>query len=304
MPLSAEDRLNLQLQGEYEGVVVSQVGGLRGVSTAGLQVVSLAGNRFSGVLFPGGLPGTGWRQGVTFRSTGSRESSDRLEMRGEALVIRVTPAAATVHDERGTLLAQLDRVRRRSSTMGLAAPPSARVLFDGTSTAAFRNGRIDSDGHLMVGTELVDLHQNFAMHAEFRIPYMPEKAEQARGNSGIYLQSRYEVQILDSFGLPRAFNECGSLYRQRTPEINMCLPPTAWQTYDLRFRSPIFNQQGQKLENARLTVWHNGVLVQDNIEVLTKTGAGQPEGPGLLPIRFQDHGDPVVFRNVWILDQP
>jgi hypothetical protein len=142
---------------------------------------------------------------------------------------------------------------------------------------------------------------DFTLHAEFRIPLMPEANSQARGNSGLYLQRRYEVQILDSFGLEAAANECGSLYRQRSPDVNVCLPPGAWQTFDIEFRAARYNEAGEKSENARITVRQNGIKVHDDVELPNKTGAGQPEGPQPLPIWFQDHGDPVRFRNVWMI---
>ena len=131
---------------------------------------------------------------------------------------------------------------------------------------------------------------------------MPTARGQARGNSGVYIQRRYEVQILDSFGLEGVFNECGALYRQTPPDLNMCLPPLAWQTYDIWFTPPRFAADGKtKLANARITVLHNGVPVHWHREITAKTGGGQQEGPEPLPIQLQDHGNPVMFRNIWIV---
>ena len=132
---------------------------------------------------------------------------------------------------------------------------------------------------------------------------MPHSQGQARGNSGCYLQSRYEVQILDSFALIAQFNDCSSLYRFKAPDVNMCFPPLQWQTYDIVFTAPRWAADGTKVTNARITVWHNGVKTQDDVELPNKTGAGKPEEPTLLPLRFQDHGDPVVFRNIWVIDR-
>ena len=160
---------------------------------------------------------------------------------------------------------------------------------------------ITEDGLLQEGPMTKRQVRDFNLHAEFRIPLMPEADSQARGNSGLYLQRRYEVQILDSFGLEGTTNECGSLYRQRRPDVNACLPPLAWQTYDIEFRAARYNNAGQKTENARITLRHNGIVVHDDVELSNKTGAGQPEGPGPMPIWFQDHGDPVRFRNVWMV---
>ena len=140
------------------------------------------------------------------------------------------------------------------------------------------------------------------MHAEFRLPYMPHARGQNRSNSGFYLLSSYEVQVLDSFGLEGIKNECGALYRYKQPDINMCLPPLQWQTYDITFRSPTFDAAGNKLCNARITVLHNGVAVHNNFEVERKTGAGKPESPAPRPIKLQDHSNPVRYRNIWLID--
>jgi hypothetical protein len=145
---------------------------------------------------------------------------------------------------------------------------------------------------------------DFRLHLEFRTPYMPAARGQGRGNSGVYIQQRYEVQILDSFGLVGEFNECGSLYRQTPPDLNMCLPPLAWQTYDIVFTAARFDPETKaKTAPARITVFHNGVAVHDDRAIASKTGAGQPEAPTPNPILFQNHSDPVRFRNVWFVER-
>jgi hypothetical protein len=118
----------------------------------------------------------------------------------------------------------------------------------------------------------------------------------------VYIQQRYEVQILDSFGLEGIENECGGLYRQTRPDLNMCLPPLAWQTYDIWFTPPQFAEDGKtKTANAHITVLHNGVAIHRHREVTAKTGGGKAEGPDPLPINLQDHGNPVMFRNIWLV---
>jgi hypothetical protein len=117
------------------------------------------------------------------------------------------------------------------------------------------------------------------------------------------LQSRYECQILDSFALDPLFNGLGSLYRFRAPELNMSFPPLVWQTYDVQFTAPRWSSDGSKLRDAHITSWINGVKVQDDIPLPDKTGAGKQEEPLLLTTRFQDHGDPVRFRNIWLVDR-
>mgnify|MGYP001209492524 CR=1 FL=1 len=139
------------------------------------------------------------------------------------------------------------------------------------------------------------------LHIEFRTPFMPEARGQGRGNSGVYLQGRYEVQVLDSYGLEGLDNECGGIYKVARPRVNMCAPPLRWQTYDIDFRAPVFDAQGAKTANARITVRHNGVPIHENVELPGATGGGEAanlERPG--PLLLQDHGNPVQFRNIWV----
>ena len=131
----------------------------------------------------------------------------------------------------------------------------------------------------------------------------PNVKGQGRGNSGVYIQRRYEVQILDSYGLPRKNNECGSIYKTRAPDKNVCKKPGEWQSYDITFRAARFDGEGKnakKVKNARITVRHNGVMIHDDVDVPNKTGAGRPEGPEPGPILLQEHGNKVEFRNIWI----
>ena len=145
--------------------------------------------------------------------------------------------------------------------------------------------------------------KDFQLHLEFQTPYMPYARDQARGNSGVYIQRRYEVQILDSFGLPPVFDGCGALYRQQSPELNMSFPPLAWQTYDIYFTAARWDPEGNKTSDAQITVMHNGVPVHRRYSITAKTGAGQPETSYDGPLLFQDHGNPVQFRNVWLVSR-
>ena len=268
----------------------------------GLQVVALGNSSFSGLLYPGGLPGAGWAGTTKIPLTGTREKQS-LSLKGEHVEVtwnNYDSLGRLIQD--GTETGAVSRTKRKSPSLGLTAPQGGTVLFDGTNTDHFVNGRITDDGLLMEGSDFKKGYQNFRLHLEFRLPYMPLARGQARGNSGVYLQSRYEVQILDSFGLEGVFNECGALYRYIPPKVNMCFPPLTWQTYDIDFQSALFDETGKKIRNLRLTVWHNGVKVHDAIDVERKTGAGKPEGAMALPIRLQNHKDPVRFRNIWIVD--
>jgi hypothetical protein len=139
------------------------------------------------------------------------------------------------------------------------------------------------------------------MHLEFKTPQMPAKVKgQGRGNSGVYIQRRYELQILDSYGLERQYNDCASMYKTKPPDKNVCRMPQRWQSYDIIFHAAKFDGN-RKIKNARITVWHNGILVHNDFKIPNKTGAGQPEGPEPRPILLQDHGNEVSFRNIWIV---
>ena len=141
------------------------------------------------------------------------------------------------------------------------------------------------------------------MHVEFLIPFKPTARGQARGNSGVYLQDRYEVQVLDSFGLKGENNECGGIYSKIKPRLNACFPPLSWQTYDIDFQAARFDAEGKKIKDAIATVRHNGILVHDHVDIPGSTGGGQKETAEPGPIQLQGHGNPVFFKNIWIVEQ-
>lgn len=143
---------------------------------------------------------------------------------------------------------------------------------------------------------------HFKLHLEFRTPFMPDARGQGRGNSGVYLLGRYEVQVLDSYGLEGEDNECGGIYKVARPRVNMCAPPMQWQSYDMTFHAPQFDG-GRKTANARLTVVHNGVIIHRDLEVPGPTFGGastdEVKQGGIL---LQDHGNPVQYRNIWLTE--
>ncbi len=195
--------------------------------------------------------------------------------------------------------------------------PHAVTLFDGSSLRDWvhRNGQaatwrvengimevVPGSGDIMTTTLLTD----FYLHVEFRCPLMPDAKGQARANSGVYLQGRYEIQILDSYGVATPGNaDCGAIYKQFAPLVNACRPAPEWQSYDMIFRSA--RRQGEApVEPARATVLQNGQVIHNNVQLRGPTPGGldDREGePG--PILLQDHRDRVAFRNVWVvpLDQ-
>lgn len=196
-------------------------------------------------------------------------------------------------------------------------PPSgAIVLFDGKDFSKWlkRDGKSEvkwtlRDGGVMEGVkghgDIITKEKfdgKFKLHVEFRIPYEPTEKGQGRGNSGVYVQGRYEVQILDSYGLKSQNNDCGAIYGVAAPKVNACKAPTIWQTYDIEYTSPKY-ENGKKTEPARMTVYQNGVKIQDDVPIpvdnTTAGMGGDPSTPG--PIMLQDHGHPVQFRNIWLV---
>lgn len=292
-PQEAED---FQLQGEYKGTVT-----LDGVEQDfGVQLVAGGDRQFDAVAYPGGLPGEGWDGGSKIKAEGERtgetiefDSGGTAELQDGELV---------VHGADGQLIGRLKNVHRKSRTLEMPPPPGAVVLFDGSSAEAFENGRMTDDGLLRQGVTSHEMFQDFRLHLEFRTPFMPAARGQGRGNSGAYMQGRYEVQILDSFGLEGRDNECGGIYEVKPPDVNMAYPPLSWQTYDVEFTAAQYDENSKKTSDARMTVRHNGVLIHNDVSIPGPTrGSTVPAGPQPGPLYLQEHGSPVHFRNIWIL---
>jgi hypothetical protein len=193
-------------------------------------------------------------------------------------------------------------------------PQNAIVLFDGKDLSKWASRKDGSEAKWkLVGDRAMEVNgtgdivtkdkfQDFTLHVEFMTPSMPDKHGQARGNSGVYLQDRYEVQVLDSFGLESKDDDCGAVYKEKAPAVNACKPPEQWQTYDITFKAAKFDASGKKVEGPHVTVIQNGQKIIDNFECTGPTGAGAPEGAEPGPIRLQDHGgNPVRYRNIWIV---
>jgi hypothetical protein len=191
---------------------------------------------------------------------------------------------------------------RHSSTEGAKAPAGATVLFDGTSAEKFVHGILSNDKNLIADATTKQGFGDYTLHLEFCLSYMPEARGQARSNSGLYLHDCYEIQVLDSFGLEGKDNECGGFYQLRKPDVNMCFPPLTWQTYDVDFTAPKF-QDGKKIANAKVVVKHNGVVIHPEFELANNTPGRQGEGPAPRPFYLQGHGNKPVFRNIWVVEK-
>lgn len=274
------------IQGEYTGKL--------GDSKVGVQLIAEGLGKFAVVYYPGGLPGDGF----------SGDKVTRIKGTADAEKVTLPEMSATLKDgkmafKNGTL----SKVERKSLTLGAAAPKGAAVLFDGKNGDAFDKSVLDGDT-LCQGINSKQKFQSFQLHIEFKIPFMPEARGQGRGNSGCYLQSRYECQMLDSFGLEGETDECGGFYKIKTPDFNMAYPPLAWQTYDIDFTAATYDASGKKTANAKAEVKHNGVLIHKGIALPNATTASPlGEGPEPGPLHLQDHGNPVRYRNIWVMEK-
>lgn len=258
-----------------------------------IQVVPCEG-RFYLSIYQGGLPGDGWDLGPV-----QHEWLESVEIEAR--------------------LAGYDRVDRSAALEFPKPPENAMILFDGSGKEAWAFGTVEN-GLLQAGAKTKRQFKDFRLHFECLIPLKPELplAHPDRGNSGVFALGVYEVQVCDTFGVdfdPDRWEEdgvmkhpktwCGSIYGIQAANINMCLPPLVWQTFDLEFTAARF-ENGKKMTDARMTVYHNDVLIHDNIALPEGTGGG-PKGPRpevpMGPIYVQSHGNPTQYRNLWIIEK-
>ncbi len=287
-------------QGEYEVTAKTDEGDVK----IGLQLVALGDGKFRAIGYMGGLPGAGWDKLIKHEAEGELHG-DKVVVKSDHGEAHFTKEAVTMFSPEGNRTGHSKKVQRTSPTMGAKPPEGAIVLFDGTSADAFEKGRMNDDKLLMQGATSKQKFGSHKIHVEFLLPYQPKARGQARGNSGLYLQGRYEVQMLDSFGLKGENNECGGIYTVKAPDVNMCLPPLTWQTYDIDFKAAKYDADGKLSENPRITVVHNGVLVHDDVELpndVSTRAAPVKAGPEKGPVYLQDHGNPVRYRNIWVVE--
>lgn len=201
---------------------------------------------------------------------------------------------------------------------GFTAPSDAIVLFDGSDLSAWENSQggpaewTVADGVMTVDKSKGDIRtkekfDNFQLHIEWRVPENIHGEGQARGNSGVYLQGMYELQVLDSYNNSTYVNgQAGSIYKQTAPLVNAMRKPGEWNVYDIIYTAPVFKEDGTYRSFPRVTVIQNGVLVQNNTTIIGTTeyiGFPKVRAHGAGPILLQSHGDPsepISFRNIWI----
>jgi hypothetical protein len=299
---------DFRFQGEYAG----EVAGPDGVKTRlGAQVRALGDGLFRSMFFAGGLPGDGWDGKTIIQKAPSTDNTTPADAKfeGDKVVIdqvyKATVDGRTLdgQTDQGVKF-QLTRIDRKSPTLCAKPPAGALVLFDGTSADAWENGKMTPEKLLAFGAVSKRKYHDFALHVEFMISYVPHtQSIYQRPNSGVYLQERYEIQILDSFGVVMGKHDCGVLYAQITPAVNMCYPPLAWQTYDIDFTAARYDAAGKKTKLARCTVKFNGVTILEDVEILHSTPGGIAEGPEARGFYLQAHGLPVFFRNIWTVEK-
>ena len=309
---------DLAVQGEYEGTV-------GGEARIGVQVIALGKGAFQAVFLPGGLPGAGWDEKNRILCEGklvggkvvlTPVGGKRKYMAGPAGEFCATtefpPAGQkdyTATIAGGRLTGKTDtgapiaarRVERKSPTLGAKPPVGAAVLLAYAPGKAPSLAEWTNDKWLALGEGCMQAVRRsgssstkrtftgpWRLHLEFRTPFMPTSRSQGRGNSGVFPPGGREVQVLDSFGLQGLANECGGVYKSHPPRINMCLPPMLWQTYDITYHVPAPGQGGQ----AWYKVVHNGATIHEKITL------GRPRAGSL---NLQDHGNPVSYRNIWLV---
>ncbi|MDB5338360.1 MAG: hypothetical protein JWN70_3979 [Planctomycetaceae bacterium] len=287
------DDPDLVVQGEYQGEVI-KAGNQRKL---GVQVIALGKGTFRAVGFGNGLPGAGWDNSTTWEWNGTTVNGKTTFQSGGEPACIENGLLIVQSEETGT--GKLPKVTRKSETLGAQPPNGAVILFDGKNVDQFDMGRLTAEGLLMEGATSKPKFQSGTLHVEFQIPFGP--LVPSRGNSGVYLQNRYEVQILDSFGYKPHNHECGGIPSVKAPDLAMSFPPLAWQTYDVQFTAVRY-RDGKKEKNARMTVRHNGVVIHNDVEIPhATTSAPLEEGPEPGPINLQDHHSPVRYRNIWFV---
>ena len=303
-----------QLMGDYQGAAGT---------TSAAQVLALGDGEFSVNMLAAFDKRSSKSDKAVLAVLTGRLDGEKIELTGKASKgpLAGTRWTATIEGSKltgrytgpksGTF--EMKKLTRVSPTMGAKPPAGAVVLFDGTGLDEWTGAGgkplawevVDGIMQAVPGKGSVISKRKFTnhkVHVEFRSPFMPKARGQRRGNSGVYLLGRYEVQVLDSYALSGEDNECGGIYKVAAPRVNMCAPPLVWQTYDITFRAPSV-KGGKVVEPGRISVAHNGVTIHENVALRggTKAALAGRAGPGG-GLYLQDHRDPVQYRNIWVVE--
>ena len=299
--VAAKEDPSFVVQGEY-GVAE------KGQAWA-LQVVALGEGKLDAYLLEGGFPGLGYtREKQRIKLSGELgDTAGSAKLKNEQGYRATIAGGAAAVFKDGKSIGKFSKIERESETIGKKPADGAIVLFDGSDASAKANwNKGEAVDGLLRNNDIATKKKfgSYHLHLEFRTPYKPFARGQGRGNSGVYHQGRYETQVLDAFGLTGEDNETGGIYKVAKPKVNMCLPPLTWQTYDVDFEAAIFDADGKKqIEPAYLTVRLNGFKIHDRQPVKSHTGGGKPVSAEPGPIFLQGHGNPVFYRNIWIVEK-
>lgn len=289
---------DFQIQGEY----LDKENG----TGFGANLVAEGSGQFRVVVFPGGLPGEGWKRGDE-RILGKAVLNDAGDL---IVTLEAVPVPLTVKTGKGKLSTTFEddvysftKIERQSPTLGQSVPKGAIALFvDGKASDLFERVVVNEEAQTLWSEAWTKPFEqrSYLLHIEFMLSYMPTAKGQSRANSGVYIDERYECQILDSFGLDGKNNECGGFYQQAEPKVNVCFPPLQWQTYDIDYTPAVFDTDGKKAADAILTVKHNGVVIHDAVKLAKETPGRKKEGSETNGLYLQGHGNKVQFRNIWL----
>jgi len=226
-----------------------------------------------------------------------------------ALALTANATLALLQEYKSGVVWPEPKVVAAGATPG-APPADAVVLFDGKDLSQWKNGENweVKDGYAVTRKSDISTKESFGdcqLHVEFATPAKVKGNGQGRGNSGVYIMERYEVQILDSVENPTYFDgQCGAIYKQSPPMVNVSRKPGEWQTYDILFSAPVFGDDGKVTKPAFVTVLHNGVVVHNHFELKGSTNYDRPAAyvkhAARMPIRLQFHGDEAMYRNIWV----